>query len=265
MLDELFTDPTEIRKGFEWWHIPLQKIITSGQIPRHVAFIMDGNRRFARKTDLESIQRGHEKGCEQMFKILGWCHEIGIKEVTLYSFSIENFKRSNEEVNGLMQLTEKILTKLVKQKERMETAQIRYRVYGNMTMLSPNLRELVGRLQRMTKHYAKGQVNFCFAYTAQDDMNRAFEWIRKGVEKGLIQKNQIDEWLISRCLDTAGSEPDLLIRTSGELRLSDFLLWQCSNCHVYFDEDLWPEFNFVNLCKAILSYQMNIAKIDVKA
>ncbi|PAV73240.1 hypothetical protein WR25_14323 [Diploscapter pachys] len=256
-------DDELMHKERAWWHKLAQKLISSGQVPRHVAFIMDGNRRFARKKKMSTVLKGHEKGFEQMAKVLEWCQELGIHEVTLYAFSIENFKRSDDEVNGLMKLAEEKFERLIHQSEKVAEKQIRFRFFGNLPMLSEKLRKLIIQIQKMTKDYSKGQINICMAYTARDEVARAFELIRRGREKGLLREDQIDDWLISRCLDTRGEDPDLLIRTSGEKRLSDFMLYQCSSTHVYFDDVLWPEFGYANLCKAILSYQYYYKTIEL--
>ncbi|XGW20899.1 hypothetical protein V3C99_004124 [Haemonchus contortus] len=224
---------------------------------------MDGNRRFAKTHQLGHVIHGHEKGFHQLAKILDWCHELGVREVTVYAFSIENFKRSSDEVDGLMKLAEEKFKKLLDEKDKLMEKRISFRFFGNIGMLPPKLRKYIAQIQLLTKDFESGVVNVCMPYTSRDEMARAFEMIRKGREKGLVAEHQISEWLISRCLDSRhGTEPNLLIRTSGEKRLSDFLLWQCSSCHVYFDDVLWPEFGFWNLCKAILSYQYHSSSMQ---
>ncbi|KAJ1363197.1 hypothetical protein KIN20_023009 [Parelaphostrongylus tenuis] len=217
---------------------------------------MDGNRRFAKTKRLNHVIHGHEKGFEQLAKVLEWCYDLGVREVTVYAFSIENFKRSPDEVGGLMKLAEEKFARLLEEKEKLEEKQISFRFFGNIAMLSPKLRKLIAQIELKTKDYSNGIVNVCMPYTARDEIARAFELVRTGKEKGLLEENQISEWLLSRCLDSRqGTEPGILIRTSGEKRLSDFLLWQCSCSHIYFDDVLWPDFNYSHLCKAILSYQ----------
>ncbi|KAK6744809.1 hypothetical protein RB195_011495 [Necator americanus] len=195
--------------------------------------------------------------------ILEWCQDLGVLEVTVYAFSIENFKRTSEEVDGLMKLAEEKFSRLLAEKVKLEEKQISFRFFGNIAMLSPRLRKLIAQIQLLTKDYNKGVVNVCMPYTSRDEIARGFELIRKGREKGLLEETQISEWLVSRCLDSRlGTYPDMLIRTSGEKRLSDFLLWQCSSSHIYFDDVLWPEFNYWHLCKAILSYQYHCSTIQ---
>uniref|UniRef100_A0A0K0DIX3 Alkyl transferase n=1 Tax=Angiostrongylus cantonensis TaxID=6313 RepID=A0A0K0DIX3_ANGCA len=196
--------------------------------------------------------------------VLEWCYDLGVREVTVYAFSIENFKRSPDEVGGLMKLAEEKFAKLLEEKEKLEEKQISFRFFGNIALLSPRLRKLIAQIELKTKDYDNGIVNVCMPYTARDEIARAFELVRIGKEKGLLEENQISEWLLSRCLDSRqGTEPSILIRTSGEKRLSDFLLWQCSCSHIYFDDVLWPEFNYSHLCRAIISYQYHGSALQV--
>ncbi|CAI4229328.1 unnamed protein product [Auanema sp. JU1783] len=251
------------QKEKKWWHFLVKNIISKGIMPKHIAFVMDGNRRFAKVNKLGSALNGHVKGFQQLAKILEWCQDFGIEEVTVYAFSIENFKRSTEEVNGLMSLAEDKFSRLLNEKEKMEEKQISFRFFGNLSLLSPSLRKLILEIQDVSKNFKKGIVNVCMPYTSRDEMERSFEIIRRGVQEGLIDKTDITETLISSCMDSCrGCFPDLFIRTSGEHRMSDFMLWQCSSAHIYFDDVLWPEFDFVNLGKAIVSYQFHHSSIQ---
>ncbi|GMT31361.1 hypothetical protein PFISCL1PPCAC_22658, partial [Pristionchus fissidentatus] len=239
-----------------WWHPMAVKLLSRGPMPKHIAFVMDGNRRYARSNALGSVVKGHECGFKQLTKILEWCSELSVEEVTVYAFSIENFKRSEEEVSGLMRLAEEKFNLLLAESDKLSEGQIRFRFFGDLSLLSPRLRSLIAAITVRTKDYTKGTVNVCMPYTSTDEMARAIEKIRRGVQKGLIVEEQISEWLISRCLDSGDStDPDLLIRTSGEKRLSDFLMYQISTTHLHFSPVMWPEFGFVDLCKALASYQ----------
>lgn len=240
-----------------WWQWLLRRFITSGPIPRHVAFVMDGNRRFAKTKLLASVVKGHEKGFEQLAKILDWCNRFGIHEITVYAFSIENFKRSDEEVSGLMRLAEEKFQKLLNEAQKLDEKQIRFCFYGNRTLLSDRLQKLMGDIEKRTEKFEKGRLNVCMPYTSRDEISRSFETIRKQVKEGKIDVDDINESMIDACLDSGcgGTVPDLFVRTSGEHRLSDFLMWQAADTHVYFDDVLWPEFGYYNLCKAILNYQ----------
>uniref|UniRef100_F1KZA0 Alkyl transferase n=1 Tax=Ascaris suum TaxID=6253 RepID=F1KZA0_ASCSU len=246
-----------------WWQTPLIKLMKTAPMPKHIAFIMDGNRRYARSHCYSSVLDGHAKGFDQLTKILEWCRELCIKEVTVYAFSIENFNRAEEEVGGLMTLFENKLQRLFREKDKLIEKEISVRFFGDLSYLPTKVQKLVAQIELLTKDYKKSVINVCIAYTAQDEMKRAFTYISRGIQKGLLEENDINEYLISHCLDSRKSaNPDLLIRTSGEKRLSDFLLWQCSNCYIHFDDVLWPDFDFWHLCKAVFGYQCNYSLIQ---
>uniref|UniRef100_A0A0M3HYF1 Alkyl transferase n=1 Tax=Ascaris lumbricoides TaxID=6252 RepID=A0A0M3HYF1_ASCLU len=247
-----------------WWQTPLIKLMKTAPMPKHIAFIMDGNRRYARSHCYSSVLDGHAKGFDQLTKILEWCRELCIKEVTVYAFSIENFNRAEEEVGGLMTLFENKLQRLFREKDKLIEKEISVRFFGDLSYLPTKVQKLVAQIELLTKDYKKSVINVCIAYTAQDEMKRAFTYISRGIQKGLLEENDINEYLISHCLDSRKSaNPDLLIRTSGEKRLSDFLLWQCSNCYIHFDDVLWPDFDFWHLCKAVFGYQCNYSLIQI--
>uniref|UniRef100_A0A3B3R464 Alkyl transferase n=1 Tax=Paramormyrops kingsleyae TaxID=1676925 RepID=A0A3B3R464_9TELE len=198
-------------------------ILKAGPMPKHVAFIMDGNRRYARKCHVER-QEGHTQGFDKLAETLRWCLNLDIREVTVYAFSIENFKRSKEEVEGLMELARQKFKKLLEEQGNLEKHGVCIRVLGDLTLLPLDLQQLIAQAVVGTRTH----------------------------------NNDVSESLLSKCLYSSGSpDPDLLIRTSGELRLSDFLLWQTSYSCLVFQSVLWPEYSFWNLCEAILQYQLN--------
>ncbi|XP_010146926.1 PREDICTED: dehydrodolichyl diphosphate synthase isoform X3 [Eurypyga helias] len=198
-------------------------IIKAGPMPKHVAFIMDGNRRYAQKCHVER-QEGHSQGFDKLAQTLRWCLNLGIREVTVYAFSIENFKRSKEEVDGLMDLARQKFSRLLEE---------------------------------------QCFLNVCFAYTSRHEISNAVREMAWGVEQGLLEPSDVSESLLDKCLYTNNSpDPDLLIRTSGEVRLSDFLLWQTSHSCLVFQSVLWPEYSFWNLCEAILRFQMNYSALQ---
>uniref|UniRef100_A0A3Q2D9D0 Alkyl transferase n=1 Tax=Cyprinodon variegatus TaxID=28743 RepID=A0A3Q2D9D0_CYPVA len=203
-------------------------ILTAGPMPKHVAFIMDGNRRFARKKNMER-QDGHMQGFNKLAETLRWCKHLNIPEVTVYAFSIENFKRSKEEVDGLMELARQKFEKLLEERENLEKHGVCIRVLGDLNMLPLDLQQVIAKAVIMTKNH----------------------------------NNDVSETLLSECLYSNNSpNPDLLIRTSGEVRLSDFLLWQTSHSCLVFQSVLWPEYSFWNLCEAIIQYQLNHKSIQ---
>lgn len=230
-------------------------VIKSGPIPKHIAIIMDGNRRYATKTKVEKSE-GHIKGFDKLAETLQWCLELGVTEVTVYAFSIENFKRSKEEVDTLMKLATEKFQQLLEEKEKIMAEGVCIRIIGNLTLLSPELRKLVAEAMLMTKDNNKAFLNVAFSYTSSDEIFNTAKTIVEGVKSGLIQVDDIDQNLISDALYTNCSpEPDIIVRTSGEVRFSDFLLWQISNSYISFTQVLWPEFCIWHLLACIFYYQ----------
>ncbi|XP_030075123.1 dehydrodolichyl diphosphate synthase complex subunit DHDDS [Microcaecilia unicolor] len=232
-------------------------IIKAGPMPKHVAFIMDGNRRYAQKCHVER-QQGHSKGFEKLAETLRWCLNLGIHEVTVYAFSIENFKRSEEEVQGLMELARQKFARILEEQENLQKHGVCIRVLGDLTLLPLDVQDLIAQAVLATKTYNKCFLNVCFAYTSRHEITNAVKEMAWGVEQGLLEPSDVSEALLDKCLYTNNSpDPELLIRTSGEIRLSDFLLWQTSHSCLVFQSVLWPEYTFWNLCEAILQFQMN--------
>ncbi|XP_043573405.1 dehydrodolichyl diphosphate synthase complex subunit DHDDS [Chiloscyllium plagiosum] len=237
-------------------------ILKVGPMPEHVAFIMDGNRRYAQKCRVEREQ-GHSQGFEKLAETLRWCLNLNIREVTVYAFSIENFKRSKEEVDGLMELARQKFTRLLEEQENLKKHGVCIRVLGNLTLLPVDIQELIAQAVLATQNYNKCFLNVCFAYTSRHEITSAVREMALGVEEGLLKPSDLSESLLGKCLYSSSSpDPDLLIRTSGEVRLSDFLLWQTSHSCLVFQPVLWPEYSFWNLCQAILQYQVNHAALQ---
>lgn len=232
-------------------------ILKAGPMPKHVAFIMDGNRRYARKLHVER-QQGHTQGFDKLAETLRWCLNLEIREVTVYAFSIENFKRAKDEVDGLMELARQKFSRLLDEQEDLEKHGVCIRVLGDLTLLPLDIQKLIAQAVLATKNHNKCFLNVCFAYTSRHEITNAVKEAAWGVEQGLIKPCDVSEFLLDECLYTSNSpDPDLLIRTSGEVRLSDFLLWQTTYSCLVFQSILWPEYSFWNLCEAILQYQLN--------
>lgn len=231
-------------------------------MPKHVAFIMDGNRRFARKKNMDR-QEGHMQGFNKLAETLRWCKHLDIQEVTVYAFSIENFKRTQDEVDGLMELARQKFLRLLEEMDNLKKHEVCIRVLGDLNMLPLDLQQLIAKAVVATKNHNKCFLNVCFAYTSRYEITNAVREMAWGVEKGLIKASDVSELLLSECLYSNNSpNPDLLIRTSGEVRLSDFLLWQTSHSCIVFQSVLWPEYTFWNLCEAIIQYQLNHMSIQ---
>lgn len=209
-------------------------------------------------------QQGHVLGFEKLAETLDWCLQLGIKEVTVYAFSVDNFKRSKEEVEGLMELARQKFSQVLQRKELIMKYGVRVKVLGDLTLLPKEVLEQVARAVIMSQDNKNAFLNVCFAYSSQHEMTEAIKRMATGVEEGLLLPNDVTEELLEQCLYTGESPPpDLLIRTSGEVRLSDFLLWQSSYSCLSFQDVLWPEFSVWNLFSSILQYQNNYNAISV--
>lgn len=232
-------------------------VIKAGPMPKHVAIIMDGNRRFAKKVNC-ARSKGHEKGFEKLTEVLEWCFDLGIPEVTVYAFSIENFKRSQEEVDGLLELARQKFDRLLEEKEMLQKHGVCVRALGDLTLLPEDLQRSIARVVKLSQNHTKATLNVCLAYTSRHEISHAVKSVAEGVELGLIRPSDVTELLLEKCLYTSQSpHPDMLIRTSGEVRFSDFLLWQCSYSSLSFLKVLWPEFSVWDFYGAIISFQWN--------
>ncbi|XP_058454602.1 dehydrodolichyl diphosphate synthase complex subunit DHDDS [Malaya genurostris] len=238
-----------------WYHRAIIKVLQAGPIPQHVAFIMDGNRRFARKENIAKAE-GHSKGFDKLSETLQWCLDIGIREVTVYAFSIENFKRSQEEVDTLMSLARDKFHKLAHERDKLQQRGIRIRVLGNLKLLPVDIQQAVNDAVVSTEKNDKAFLNVAFAYTSRDEMANSIRIVAEGISEGKLREDDIDANLLGSCMYSKEcSEPDLLVRTSGEVRLSDFLLWQSSSTVIYFTKTLWPDFSIWHLFGAVFYYQ----------
>lgn len=240
----------------------IMKILKVGEIPSHVAFIMDGNRRFARKSGDPPI-KGHEMGFKKLAQTLKWCHDLNIKEVTVYAFSIENYKRSEDEVQGLMELSRQRFRQIIKEKDKFKEHGVRIRVLGDLGLLPQDLQELISQAMEVTKENSNCTLNVALSYTSRRELSQAIKIAAQAVKDGRLKSEDITDDLLERCLYTRFSKStDLLIRTSGEVRLSDFLLWQSSWSVTYFTSILWPDFTLKHLMAGIFYYQRNKRKIE---
>lgn len=221
-------------------------------LPRHIAIIMDGNGRWAKQRGLIRTA-GHGAGAENFRTIASYCKEIGIQYLTVYAFSTENWKRSTEEVGAIMGLLKKYLMEAVGQMER---DKVKIRFFGDLSPLSPDLRELCQHTQEISQGYQGCQVNICLNYGGRDEILRgvrafADDCVNGKTEAAALTETQFSSYLFS----TDVPDPDLVIRPSGELRLSNFLLWQAAYSEFYFTDVLWPDFSKEELNRAIVAYQ----------
>jgi undecaprenyl diphosphate synthase len=229
---------------------------------QHLAVIMDGNGRWAQKRHLPRLM-GHRAGADALDRTMHWCKEAGIKYLTVYAFSTENWKRSEDEVSGLMKLLSHFIKS--KEKELVENG-VAFRVIGRRTDLSEKLQKEIAALEEKTKG-GDFTLIVALSYGGRDEIVRAAERLFEKWRRGNMPRREdqvltrqdaaspIDEQTFASCLDTAGiPDPDLIIRTSGELRLSNFLLWQAAYAEFYFTDVLWPDFDKAEFDKAIASF-----------
>lgn len=220
------------------------------RVPNHIAIILDGNGRWAKKRGMPR-SFGHVKGCENLEDICEVAKELGVKYLTVYAFSTENWKRSKEEVDGLMKLFRNYLKKCIKisQKNNM-----RVKVIGDITAFDSDIQESIEKLEDFSKDFTDLHFQIALNYGSRDEITRAVNRMLEDQKAGKLE-TPVSEDTISGYLDTAGlPDPDLMIRTSGELRLSNYLLWQLAYSEFYFTDVPWPDFKKEELLKAIEKY-----------
>ena len=225
---------------------------TDNFVPQHIAIIMDGNGRWAKKRGLPRTA-GHSAGGEAFRRIANYCRTLGVKYLTVYAFSTENWKRSADEVAGIMKLLGKYLEEALKD---MEKNHVRFCFFGDLSKLSPELRKLCLDAQERSSQYHEVQVNFCLNYGGRDEIIRAVKSYAQDVAEGKCQPEQLTEELFDSYLDSAGvPDPELVIRPSGEQRTSNFLPWQTVYSEFVFMDVLWPDFGPKDLDAAIEEYK----------
>jgi len=241
-----------IYKVYEWY---ISRNLKPENMPKHIAIIMDGNRRYSKiMGNMEAIE-GHKRGVNTLEKVLDWSIELEIEIVTAYAFSTENFKRPPKEVEGLMKLFQKEFEGIAKN-PKIHKNEVKIKAVGNLDLLPENVREAIRVAEESTATYNKRIVNIAIGYDGRMEIIDAIKKISKEVKEGKLDIHEIDEDSVSKNLYTAGLEdPNLIIRTSGEERLSGFLLWQSSYSELYFCDSLWPELRKVDFLRALRSYQ----------
>ena len=218
--------------------------------PQHIAIIMDGNGRWAKKRGLPRTA-GHAAGAEAFRRTANYCRTLGVKYLTVYAFSTENWKRSEEEVGGIMRLLGKYLEEAL---QDMEKNHVRFKFFGDLSRLSPELQKLCRDAEEKSENYDV-QVNFCLNYGGRDELVKASQAFAADVAAGVHKPEDLTEELLSSYLYSAGvPDPELIIRPSGELRTSNFLLWQSAYSEFVFMNVLWPDFSPRDLDQAIEEY-----------
>ena len=206
--------------------------------PKHIAIIMDGNRRYAKKLHLPSGV-GHEKGAEKLREVIDWCLEAEIKELTLYTFSMQNFNRDEKEVKGLFNLFKKHFDKL-KDDKNLHKNKIRIKVVGRKYLFPENMQKSIQEIEEVTKKYDNLTINFAMAYGGREEILDAVRQIAEEVKYNDVEVKEIDEAIFAQKL-YLNSDPEIVIRTGGDRRTSNFLPWQTIYSEWFFTESLWPE------------------------
>ncbi|RTZ93901.1 MAG: isoprenyl transferase [Deltaproteobacteria bacterium] len=226
--------------------------VDPGKLPGHIAIIMDGNGRWAKKKFLSRI-KGHEKGIDAVRDVVEACREMGIRYLTLYAFSVENWRRPAAEVSALMRL---LRTYLLKERDNLLKNKIQLQAIGDLDRLPANVRETLFQVIEDTKEGDKMTLILALSYGARWEIVKAALRIARDVKEGKLKEDEVNPEVFSSYLTTSPfPDPDLLIRTSGELRLSNFLLWQLAYTELYITPTLWPDFTREDLIQAIQDYQ----------
>ena len=231
----------------------LNKVLNA-PVPKHLAIIMDGNRRFAQKLGMEPV-KGHLAGSDKLEEVMNWCIELGINVLTVYAFSTENIKRNKDEADFLMKMFAENFRK-VGDDERVHKNKIRIKAIGKIENLPKNVQDAIKYAEEKTKNYDKYFFNIAVAYGGREEILNAVKRIAEDVKKGKINEEDINEKLMSSYLYTSNlPDPDLILRTSGEERISNFLLWQIAYSELYFADVYWPGLRKIDFLRAIKSYQ----------
>jgi tritrans,polycis-undecaprenyl-diphosphate synthase [geranylgeranyl-diphosphate specific] len=241
--------------AYQAYERKLLREVLKGPVPKHLAIIMDGNRRFARELGLSSTD-GHRKGKEKLEEVLEWCLDVGIRILTVYAFSTENLMRDDEELQELMKLFAENFRK-AGDDERVHKHHIRIRVLGQRHLLPKEVQEAIEYAEGRTREYGDYYFNLAVAYGGRQEIVDAIRKVVMDAKEGKVSVEDIDEGFFSKHLYTGDlPDPDLVLRTSGEERISNFLLWQLAYSELYFVDVYWPGFRKIDFLRAIRSFQM---------
>ncbi|HEX2678429.1 MAG TPA: polyprenyl diphosphate synthase [Polyangiales bacterium] len=226
--------------------------------PQHIGIIMDGNRRFAKKLGASDVAFGHQMGADKLREMLDWCFERNIPVVTVWGFSLDNFQRDSQEVQQLFELFERKTLEMVTSPD-LHDNNVRVRFIGRRDLLPESLQEAIRKVEHATAHYERFVLNIALAYGGREEITDAFkDYLNHAQKTGKSLDAVIEDFnpkSLERYLYTSGlPEPDLIIRTSGEVRLSGFMLWQSANSEYYFCDTHWPAFRKIDFLRALRSY-----------
>lgn len=249
---------------YKYYEHYLKNEISKYEIPKHIAVILDGNRRWAKK-NMRIQKIGHQKGADRVEDLIDWCRELGIKIITIYGLSTENLEKRQDEIDYLFQLMEDKLRKLLHE-PKLHKYRMRVKGLGKINLLPKGMQDVISKLEEVTKNYDGMYFNIAIAYGGQTELVDAVKKIAGMVKEGKIDINDIDKDLIESCLYTSHlpqAAPDLILRTSGEQRLSGFLIWQSAYSELIFMDIFWPEFRKIDLMRAIRTYQKRQRRFGV--
>ena len=234
----------------------LEKEVLSSPVPNHVAIIMDGNRRYAREVlKASDTNQGHQKGKDKLEEVLNWCIKADIKVLTVYAFSTENFSREEEEVDFLLKLIKDMMYSLGDD-DRIHRNKVRVKMIGDRSIIPDDLKEAVEYAEKKTEDYDNYHFNVAVAYGGRQEIINAVKNVAQAVKDGRMDVDDITEESLSCNMYTSDDpDPDLVLRTSGELRLSNFLIWQMAYSELYFTDIYWPSFRYIDFLRAIRAYQ----------
>ena len=240
-------------KAYEGW---LWRQVKTGAKPEHIAIILDGNRRWA-SGKIVNPWLGHEKGAEKVEELLDWCLKLDVNSITLYAFSTENFRREQTEVAEIMRIAEERFRELLTD-DRIHGNKVRVKVIGRVNLLPESLQRLIADVEKATGDYDQHFLNFAFAYGGRAEIVDAARKIAEEAREGTLDPEKIDEKTFEQYLYTSHmpqQDPDLIIRTSGEARLSGFLLWQSAYSELCFLDVYWPDFRKIDLLRSVRTFQ----------
>jgi tritrans,polycis-undecaprenyl-diphosphate synthase [geranylgeranyl-diphosphate specific] len=240
-------------KLYEKW---LWHQVKDHEKPEHIAIILDGNRRWASERDLPPWL-GHKEGAEKVEQLLEWCLKLNVKSITLYALSTENFRRPKREIEEIMKIASEKFQKILRD-ERIHKNRVRIKVIGRRNLLPEELQKIIEDVEKATQNYDKHFLNIAFAYGGRAEIVDAARKIAEKVKNNELKPEDLDEKLFEKFLYTSHlprSDPDLIIRTSGEERLSGFLLWQSAYSELCFLDVYWPDFRFIDLLRAVRTFQ----------
>ncbi|KAI6239357.1 Alkyl transferase [Aphelenchoides fujianensis] len=236
-----------------WFGNVAARLLSLHPIPKHVGFIMDGNRRYARVHQLDNVVDGHAKGFDQLIRVVEWSIHLGVREVTVYAFSLENFKRSEQEVQRLQELAKERFEELLKSRQ-LENIGVRIRFFGNKSKFPEDVRKTMDDVKESTRKFCRGIINICVAYTAQYEIVRTMQRVQADVQRGDLKARFV---LPISLLLTSSVCFQRVFSFDPPIPLTCL---QCGNAFVYFDNVLWPDFGFWHFFKALFQYQLHTMK-----